>query len=134
MLWDIAAASDGISTGIDGLLQGSTGRVLKSLNAALEAAELGLSSEVSQYVGRRLFGGDGHAVRHRRSPGLNRRWSAYALIALRGVFDDIQGERLIPALGERLTALSTEAAPRSSAPRIAAATRRAPDPSRAPTP
>ena len=56
-----------------------------------------------RFLESRLFAGHGNSVRHRRQGQLQREWTAYALVALRGLLDAFGGDRLVDRLAERLT-------------------------------
>jgi hypothetical protein len=103
LIWELAESSELTSVDPEGMLLDRSGRVLRSVNAALRPeAGLELSAHVRQFLDRRFFAGEGHSVRHRRHVERQREWTAYALVALRGLLDDLGSHRLIRALAGRL--------------------------------
>ena len=103
LIWELAESRGLTAADAEGMVRDRSGRVLRSVNAALRLdVGLDLSPHVRQFLDRRFFAGDGHSVRHRRRPELQREWTAYALVAVRGLLDDVGGHRLVEALAERI--------------------------------
>jgi hypothetical protein len=73
---------------------------LYSVNSLLDPHPgLEMPWPLHQFLAERLFAGHGHNVRHRRQAQLQRDWTAYALVALQGVLDDVGGRQLVKGPG-----------------------------------
>lgn len=108
-LWELASARRVTVTDAQGKPRDRQGRPVRSVNGTLRPETgLEISRPLRQFLDDRLFAGPGHSVRHRRLPELQREWTAYALVALRGLLDDVGDHGLIDALSERLHALAEE--------------------------
>jgi hypothetical protein len=108
-LWELASVRKVTVTDAEGRPRDHEGRPVRSVNGTLRPETgLELSHPLRQFLDDRLFAGPGHSVRHRRLPALQREWTAYALVALRGLLDHVGDYGLIDALSERLHALAEE--------------------------
>lgn len=106
-LWELASSREVTVVDAEGKPRDRDGKLVRSVNGTLHPEKgLEFSGQLRQFLDDRLFAGHGHSVRHRRLPELQREWTAYALVALRGVLDDIGDHGLIDALAERLRRLA----------------------------
>jgi hypothetical protein len=106
MLWDLAEAREIAMADEEGKPRSRDGRLLYSVNSLLGPDPgLELPWPLHQFLAERLFAGQGHNVRHRRQAQLQRDWTAYALVALRGVLDDVGGHQLVKGLVNRLASM-----------------------------
>jgi hypothetical protein len=107
VVWDLSTSRKLTSIDREGMPRDANERPVLSVNVLLRADHsLGLSTYLRQFLADRFFTREGHGVRHRRRPELQRDWTAYALVALRGLLDEHGGHRLIENLAERLTFLT----------------------------
>jgi hypothetical protein len=106
-LWELASSREITVVDAEGKPRDRDGKLIRSINGTLHPEKgLEFSRQLRQFLDDRLFAGHGHSVRHRRLPELQREWTAYALVALRGVLDDVGDYGLIDALAERLRAVA----------------------------
>jgi hypothetical protein len=109
MLWELAEAREIVECDREGKPRDRDGRPVASVNSLLHPASgLEVPHRLRQFLADRLFAGHGHSVRHRRRAELQRDWTAYALVALRGMLDDIGENHLIEALADQLVSISDE--------------------------
>jgi hypothetical protein len=107
MLWELADEREITSTDGEGMPRDRRGQLVRSVNGVLNPhVGLDIPQRLRQFLTGRLFAGHGHSVRHRRQAEMQRDWSAYALVALRGLLDDIGGHHLIEGLAERLSLIA----------------------------
>jgi hypothetical protein len=104
MLWELAQEREMTSTDGEGMPRDRRGQPVRSVNRMLHPDDgLDIPHRLRQFLAGRVFAGHGHSVRHRRQADLQRDWTAYALVAVRGLLDDIGGHHLIEGLAERLS-------------------------------
>jgi hypothetical protein len=105
MIWELAEAREIAVPDCEGKPRDRDGRPVRSVNGMLHPdVGLEIPQRLRQFLTGRLLAGHGHSVRHRRRADLQRDWTAYTLVALRGLLDDIGGHHLIQGLAERLSA------------------------------
>jgi hypothetical protein len=108
LVWELAEARSVIRIDDEGKPRDQRDIPVRSINGTLHTdAGLMLDEALRRFLLGRLLNSAGHDVRHRRRPELQREWTAYALVALRGLLDETGNHRLVDALADRITALPT---------------------------
>jgi hypothetical protein len=108
LMWELAEARNVVRIDHEGKPRDQRNMPVRSVNRTLDAdAGLKLDESLRRFLLGRLLNSAGHDVRHRRRPELQREWTAYAIVALRGLLDETGSHQLVDALANRITSLST---------------------------
>jgi hypothetical protein len=108
LMWELAEARNVIRIDHEGKPRDQRNIPVRSVNGTLDMdAGLKLDESLRRFLLGRLLNSAGHDVRHRRRPELQREWTAYAIVALRGLLDETGSHQLVDALADRITTLST---------------------------
>jgi hypothetical protein len=106
VVWELAEARDVIHIDGEGKPRDQRNRPVRSVNGTIDPHHgLPFSDPLGHFLRGRLLSSAGQDVRHRRRPELQRQWTAYALVALRGILDETGDHQLVDALAKRITTL-----------------------------